>query len=65
MLATYSVPESSSGTMHTCLPHVWVDATANPMLVVNISPRHHVSTMSVAFQPAAIADINSVTLDPW
>ncbi|KAL5186472.1 hypothetical protein HKD37_05G012322 [Glycine soja] len=63
ILSAYSDLDLSSGTTHTCLPPVCVLATANPTLVAITPPSDHVSTISCAFHPAAIADTSSATPD--
>ena len=63
ILSTYFDLTRSLETTHTCLPHVWDLATANPTLVVIRPPCDHVSTTSWEFHPAAIAEINSINPD--
>nr|GMD94273.1 hypothetical protein Iba_chr15aCG0870 [Ipomoea batatas] len=52
-----------ASAMHTCRPPAWRVATASPTLVAVTPPFDHASTISCAFHPAAMADINSATLD--
>lgn len=63
ILWAYSDLDRSSGTTHTCRPPVWRLATARPMLVGITPPCDHVSTMSCAFHPAAMAETSSATPD--
>jgi len=65
MASSYCDLDSSSGTIQTCLPSVWRLAMARPILVARIPPCDHVSSISLAFHPAAMAEISSATLDSW
>ncbi|KAH1115605.1 hypothetical protein J1N35_008983 [Gossypium stocksii] len=56
---TYSNLDLSSGTIHTCLPFVCLQATAKPMLVAVPPPCDHASTMKLTFHPAAIDETSS------
>lgn len=63
MALMYASFDRSSGTMHTCRPHVWLAAMARPALVVTTPPCDYVSTIIFAFQPPAMAAISSATPD--